>query len=91
MMDLFTKEEVMRDAQSPAYFENVRWAYLGRQRESPGTKLIGVGGSPKPGQEKYGQEIWEFTPEWHEKAKKFAAWAQAEYIKTASTHQQRVR
>ena len=89
MMDLFSKEAVLKDAQSREYYENTRWAFLGRQRESPGTKLIGVGGSPKPGQEKYGQEIWEFSKEWHEKAHAFAKWAQDEYIKVAQTHQPR--
>jgi len=89
MMDLFSKEAVLKDAQSKEYYENTRWAFLGRQRESPGTKMLGVGGSPGLWQEKYGQEIWEFSKEWHEKAHAFAKWAQDEYIKVAQTHQPR--
>jgi len=80
---MMSKEAMLKDAESLEYFENTRWAFLGRQRELPGTKLIGVGGYPKPGQEKYGQEIWEFSKEIQEKALRFARWAQDEYIKSA--------
>jgi hypothetical protein len=88
MINLFSNEAMLKDAQSREYFENTRWAFLGRQRESPGTKRIGIGGNPKPGQEKYGVEIWEFSPDWHEKAHAFARWAQTEYIKSAEAHNQ---
>jgi len=90
MMDLFTREQVLKDTQSREYYENTRWAFLGRQRGQEGTKDLGLSGKPPAaGQEKYGNELWEFSKEWHEKAQAFAKWAQDEYIKVAKTHKRR--
>jgi hypothetical protein len=92
MLDMVSREAVLKDASSPEYYENVRWAYLGRQRGQEGTKDLGlVGKPPAAGQEKYGNELWEFSPEWNAKAHAFAKWAQEEFIKIAKTHQPRER
>jgi hypothetical protein len=87
MLDLFSAEAVLKDAMSVEYYNHTRWAYLGRQRELPGTRRIRfitfVGDKPGDNQEKYDNEIWEFDAEWQKKATQFATWAQRQYVDVA--------